>query len=144
MINKPFEILMVEDNPADARLTQEAFKGSEVHSVLSVVKDGVEAMAFLRRTGCYANVGRPDLIFLDLNLPRKDGLEVLSEIKGDASLRRIPVVVLSTSCAEKDILRSYDLNANCYIVKPADLEQFFEVIRSTERFWLITVTRSPR
>jgi CheY-like chemotaxis protein len=144
MIGKLCEILMVEDNAGDVRLTQEAFKTSKVHSVLSVVKDGVEAMAFLHRTGSYVNAQRPDLIFLDLNLPRKDGREVLAEIKGDAELRRIPVVVLTTSRADRDIITAYDLNANCYIVKPSDLDQFFEVIRSTEHFWLTTVTPSPK
>jgi two-component system, chemotaxis family, response regulator Rcp1 len=144
MKDNHLEILLVEDNPADVRLTQEAFRVSKVHSVLSVVRDGVEAMDFLRRAGSYTDAGRPDLIILDLNLPRKDGREVLAEIKGDAKLRRIPVVILTTSRAEKDIIRCYDLNANCYIVKPSDLDQFFEVIHMMERFWLTTVTRSPQ
>jgi two-component system, chemotaxis family, response regulator Rcp1 len=144
MTDNLLEILLVEDNPADVRLTQEAFRASKVHSVLSVVRDGVEAMDFLRRAGSYENAGKPDLIILDLNLPRKDGREVLAEIKGDGQLRRIPVVILTTSRAEKDIIWCYDLNANCYIVKPSDLDQFFDVIHRMERFWLTTVTRSPQ
>jgi chemotaxis family two-component system response regulator Rcp1 len=144
MTDAPFEILLVEDNPADVRLTREAFRSSPGKSVLNVVKDGVEAMAFLRREGGYANAGRPGLILLDLNLPRKDGREVLAEIKADAELKRIPVVVLTTSRAERDVVTSYDLNANCYIVKPADLDEFVDAICSTERFWLDIVTRSPR
>ena len=144
MTDEPFEILMVEDNLADVRLAQQAFKNSSARIVLRVVRDGVEAMAFLRREGGYANASRPSLIFLDLNLPRKDGREVLAEIKADAELRRIPVVVLTTSRAERDIVTSYDLNANCYIVKPADVDRFFDVISSMERFWLETATKSPR
>lgn len=144
MSDEPFEILMVEDNLADVRLAQRAFKNSNARTVLRVVRDGVEAMAFLRREGAYADAGRPGLIFLDLNLPRKDGREVLAEIKADAELRRIPVVVLTTSHAERDIVTSYDLNANCYIVKPADVDRFFDVMSSTERFWLETATKSPR
>jgi CheY-like chemotaxis protein len=144
MTHSPFEILMVEDNPADVRLTREAFRCSPANSSLSVVRDGVEAMAFLRREGDFAGAARPGLILLDLNLPRKDGREVLAEIKADAELKRIPVVVLTTSRAERDVVASYDLNANCYIVKPADLDEFIEVICSTERFWSDTVTRSPR
>jgi two-component system, chemotaxis family, response regulator Rcp1 len=144
MTDEPFEILMVEDNLADVRLAQQAFKNTKARTVLRVVRDGVEAMAFLRREGGYADACRPGLIFLDLNLPRKDGREVLAEIKADAELRRIPVVVLTTSRAERDIVTSYDLNANCYIVKPADVDRFFDVISSTERFWLETATKSPR
>ena len=144
MLESDVEILLVEDNPADVRLTREAFKSSKIHSVLNVVKDGVEAMDFLHRAGSFTAVTRPDLIFLDLNLPRKDGREVLAEIKGDADLRRIPVVVFTTSRAENDIVKSYDLNANCYIVKPADVDEFFAVVRSAEDFWLSTATRSPK
>jgi two-component system, chemotaxis family, response regulator Rcp1 len=144
MTNKPLEILLVEDNPADVRLTREAFKNSKLQSVLNVVKDGVEAMAFLRRSGTYTDAAKPDLILLDLNLPRKDGREVLAEVKGDADLKRIPVVILTTSRAEKDVITSYDLSANCYIVKPADFDQFFEVIHTAEHFWLTTVTRPSR
>ncbi len=137
------EILLVEDNPGDVRLTVEAFKEARVLNNLSVVPDGVEALAFLRRQGAYCDARRPDIIFLDLNLPRKDGREVLAEIKGDESLRRIPVVILTTSQAEQDVLRSYDLHANCYITKPLDLDQFMEVIHSVEGFWL-TVVKLPR
>ena len=141
---KPMEILMVEDNPADVRLAQEAFRDGKIRNVMHVVKDGVEAMAFLRRREKYSQSPRPDLIFLDLNLPRKDGREVLAEIKEDDELRRIPVVVLTTSRAELDIVKSYNLHANCYVVKPVDLDKFIEVIRSIEQFWLTAVTLSPR
>jgi len=144
MTDKPLAILLVEDNPADVRLAREAFKTSTIQSNLNVAKDGVEAMDFLRRAGSFTNAARPDLIFLDLNLPRKDGREVLAEIKGDAQLKRIPVVILTTSRAEKDIVASYNLNANCYIEKPADLQRFFEVIHCAERFWLTTVTLAPQ
>ena len=137
------EILLVEDNPGDVRLTVEALKEAKVLNNLSVASDGVEALAFLRRQGVYRDARRPDLIFLDLNLPRKEGREVLAEIKGDESLRRIPVVVLTTSQAEQDVLRSYDLHANCYITKPLDLDQFMEVIHSVEGFWL-TIVKLPR
>ena len=143
-MDKHFEILLVEDNPADVRLTREAFKASKAQNNLRVTKDGVEAMDFLAGERVHIDAARPDLILLDLNFPRKDGREVLAEIKGDEDLKRIPVIVLTTSCADKDILASYDLNANCYIVKPADIDQFFEAIRSTEHFWLTTATRSPR
>ena len=143
-MDKHFEILLVEDNPADVRLTREAFKTSKAQTILSVVKDGVEAMNFLHHRDSYVDAARPDLIFLDLNLPRKDGREVLAEIKADEDLKRIPVIILTTSRAERDIMASYNLNANCYIAKPADIDQFFEAIRSTEQFWLTTATRSPR
>jgi two-component system, chemotaxis family, response regulator Rcp1 len=136
------EILLVEDNPGDVRLTIEALKEAKVLNNLSVASDGVEALAFLHRQGRYCDVHRPDLIFLDLNLPRKDGREVLAEIKQDSSLRRIPVVVLTTSQAEQDVLRSYDLHANCYITKPLDLDQFMDVIHSIEGFWL-TIVKLP-
>lgn len=139
---RPIEILLVEDNPGDVRLTIEALKEGKVRNNLSVAKDGVEALAFLRREGSFAEATRPDLILLDLNLPRKDGREVLAEIKEDAVLRRIPVVVLTTSKAEEDILRTYDLHANCYITKPVDLEQFISVVRSIDDFWL-SVVRLP-
>lgn len=134
--SKLVEILLVEDNPGDVRLTIEALKEAKVLNHLSVAGDGVEAVDFLRRRTPYENAPRPDLILLDLNLPRKDGREVLMEIKQDPHLRRIPVVVLTTSQAEQDIARSYDLHANCYISKPVDLDQFMEVIRSVEGFWL--------
>jgi len=133
------EILLVEDNPGDVRLTQEALKDNKVHNHLHIVGDGVEALAFLRKEGQYAGSPRPDLILLDLNLPKKDGRQVLAEIKADTQLRRIPVVVLTTSKAEEDILRVYDLSANCYITKPVDFEQFIRVVRSIEDFWLAMV-----
>ncbi|NVJ00796.1 response regulator [Myxococcus sp. AM009] len=140
----PIEILLVEDNPGDVRLTIEAFKEGKVSNRLSVARDGVEALSFLRRQGAYADAARPDLILLDLNLPRKDGREVLAEIKVDPALRRIPVVVLTTSKAEEDILRTYDLHANCYIAKPVDLEQFISVVRSIDDFWLSVVRLPPK
>jgi CheY-like chemotaxis protein len=140
----PVDILLVEDNPGDVRLTQEALREGKIRNRLTVAKDGVEALAVLRREGPHAHVPRPDLILLDLNLPKKDGREVLAEIKADESLRRIPVVVLTTSKAEEDILRTYDLHANCYISKPVDLEQFIEVIKSIDDFWLTVVRLPPR
>jgi len=133
------EILLVEDNPGDVRLTREAFNGGKLQNKIHVVGDGVEAMAFLRKEGEYADAPRPDIILLDLNLPKKDGREVLSEVKTDDDLKLIPVVVLTTSEAEQDILRSYALHANCYITKPVDLEQFFSVVKSIEGFWLSVV-----
>ena len=139
-VGRPIEILLVEDNPGDVRLTIEALRESKVRNNLHLARDGVEAMAFLRREGAFADAVRPDLILLDLNLPRKDGREVLSEVKADASLKFIPVVVLTTSTAEQDVLRSYELQANCYISKPVDLEQFITVVRSIEDFWLTIVT----
>ena len=141
-LGRPIEILLVEDNPGDVRLTIEALKEGKVRNRLSVARDGVEALAFLRREGAHATAPRPDLILLDLNLPRLDGREVLAEIKVDARLRRIPVVVLTTSKAEEDILRTYDLHANCYINKPVDLDQFISVVRSIDDFWL-SVVRLP-
>ncbi|WNG23629.1 response regulator [Cystobacter fuscus] len=141
-LGRPIEILLVEDNPGDVRLTIEALKEGKVSNRLSVARDGVEALAFLRREGPHASAPRPDLILLDLNLPRRDGREVLAEIKADARLRRIPVVVLTTSKAEEDILRTYDLHANCYINKPVDLDQFISVVRSIDDFWL-SVVRLP-
>jgi len=136
---RPIEILLVEDNPSDVRLTVEALKEGRVSNKLSVVKDGVEAMAFLRRTGKFKNAPRPDLILLDLNLPKKDGREVLAEIKKDAKLKLIPVVILTTSKAEKDVLKTYKLHANCYIPKPVDLERFITVVKAIENFWLSVV-----
>ncbi len=133
---KPIEILLVEDNPGDVRLTIEALKEAKVINHLTVVKDGVEALAFLRRQGSYTTAPRPHLILLDLNLPRKDGREVLADIKTDDNLKRIPVVVLTTSQDEQDVLKSYNLHANCYITKPVDLDQFVRVVRSIEDFWL--------
>lgn len=137
---KPIDILLVEDNPGDVRLTLEAFKECKVNNNLHVVWDGVEAISFLRQEGKYIDASRPDLILLDLNLPRKDGREVLAEIKSDNELKYIPVVVLTTSYAEEDILKAYGLNANCYVNKPVNLDQFFKVVKSIENFWLTIVT----
>jgi CheY-like chemotaxis protein len=139
---KPVEILLVEDNPGDVRLTIEGLKEGKVNNNLYVVEDGVEAIAFLRREGKYSEAVRPDLILLDLNLPKKDGREVLTEIKADKDLRTIPVVVLTTSEAEQDILKAYMLHANCYITKPVDLEQFISVVSSIEDFWF-TIVKLP-
>lgn len=141
--NRPVEILLVEDNPGDERLTREALKEGKVYSNLHWVKDGVEAMEFLRHQGKYANVPRPDIILLDLNLPKKDGREVLQDIKNDDALKRIPVVVLTTSKAEEDVLRTYNLHANCYVTKPVDLEKFIVVVKSIDVFWLTVVTLPP-
>jgi len=140
----PVEILLVEDNEGDARLAQEALRDSKIINNVSVVEDGVEAMAFLHKRGKYANSSRPDLVLLDLNLPKKDGREVLAEIKADDDLKRIPVVILTTSKAEEDIIRSYDLHANCYITKPIDLTQFMKVVKSIEDFWLTVVKLPPK
>ncbi len=136
----PVEILLVEDNPGDVRLTREALKEGKVYSNLHWAKDGVEALEFLRRQGKFADVPRPDIILLDLNLPKKDGREVLSETKNDDELKRIPVVILTTSKAEEDVLRSYELHANCYVTKPVDLEKFIVVVQSIDKFWLTVVT----
>ena len=140
---RPIEILLVEDSPSDTELTVEALKDFKVRNHVSIVEDGVQAMQFLRRQDPYAGVPRPDLIMLDLNLPRKDGREVLADIKGDDHLKTIPIVVLTTSHAEQDILRAYQLNANCYINKPVDFNQFLEVVRCIESFWLYVVTLPP-
>ena len=140
----PVEILLIEDSPSDTELTIEALKEAKVRNNLSIVEDGVQAMEFLRRQGKFAGAPRPDLIMLDLNLPRKDGREVLAEIKADADLRSIPVVVLTTSRAEQDVLRAYQLNANCYITKPVDFEQFLKVVHSIEAYWLLVVTLPPK
>jgi len=136
----PVEILLVEDNPGDVRLTKEALKEGKVYSNLHWAKDGVEALEFLRRKGSFGDVPRPDIILLDLNLPKMDGREVLAEIKQDDDLMRIPVVVLTTSKAEEDVLRSYALHANCYVTKPVDLEKFISVVQSIDKFWLTVVT----
>ena len=141
--SRPIEILLVEDNLGDVRLTIEALKEGKVLNKLNVVKDGVEAMEFLHKQGKFSKAVRPDLILLDLNLPRKDGREVLAEIKGDPNLRRIPVVILTTSKSEQDILKTYDLHANCYITKPVDLSQFLKVIQSVKAFWLTIVNLPP-
>jgi CheY-like chemotaxis protein len=136
---RPVEILLVEDNPGDARLTREALKEGKIRNSLHHAIDGVEAMAFLRREGKHQSAPVPDIVLLDLNLPRKDGRQVLSEMKQDARLRSIPVVVLTTSEAEQDIVRTYELHANCYITKPVDLEKFIDIIRAIEDFWLAVV-----
>jgi two-component system, chemotaxis family, response regulator Rcp1 len=139
----PIEILLVEDSPSDTELTLEALKDFKVRNHVSVVEDGVQAMQFLHRQDPYAEALRPDLIMLDLNLPRKDGREVLADIKSDDQLKTIPIVVLTTSRADQDILRAYQLNANCYINKPVDFNQFLDVVRSIESFWLFVVTLPP-
>ncbi len=139
----PAEILLVEDNPGDARLTREAFKDCKLLNALHHVEDGVEAMAFLRREGPYATRPRPDLILLDLNLPGKDGRAVLAEIKRDEQLKHIPVIILTTLDDEQDVLKAYQLQANCFITKPIALARFIEVVRSIEEFWL-TIVRLPR
>jgi len=138
----PIEILLVEDNPGDVRLTKEALKDAKVRNNLRVAMDGVEALAFLRKQGKHAAAPRPDLILLDLNLPKKNGREVLEEIKQDSALQHIPVVILTTSQAEQDVLESYRLRANAYVTKPVDLEQFLKVVGSIEEFWLEIVKLS--
>lgn len=140
--NRAIDILLVEDNPGDVRLTQEAFKEAKLRNALQVCTDGEQALAYLRREGEHAAATRPDLILLDLNLPKVDGREVLEAIKADPALRHIPVVVLTTSSADEDVLRVYELAGNCYITKPVDFESFIGVIRSIEDFWL-TVVRLP-
>lgn len=142
---KTIEILLVEDNPADVELTIQALKEGRIynHTSISVVEDGVEAMAFLRKEGKYSDSPRPDLILLDLNMPRMDGREVLMEIKQDPDLKIIPIAILTTSKAEEDILKSYDLQANCYITKPVDLEQFIETIKLFKQFWFAVVSLPP-
>ncbi len=132
-------ILLVEDNPGDVRLTREALREAKMHNTLSVAEDGVEALAFLRREPPFEAAPRPDLILLDLNLPRKDGREVLQELKADPVLRMIPVVVLTTSEAEEDVLRSYELHANCYVQKPVDLNRFIQIVQQIEGFWFSIV-----
>lgn len=138
--SRPVEILLVEDNPGDVRLTREALKDGRVLVNLTVASDGVEAMEVLRAEGDHSNRRLPDLILLDLNLPRKNGREVLEEIKADDDLKRIPVIVMTTSKAEQDIHKAYTLNANCYVTKPVDLDEFLNVVRSIEDFWLTIVT----
>ncbi len=142
--SEPIEILLIEDNAGDARLAEEALKESKVRNKLHHVRDGVEAMQFLQRRQEYAHVPPPDLILLDLNLPRKDGREVLAEIKEDPELRLIPVVVLTTSEAERDLLKSYDLHANAFVVKPIDLDRFIEIVQTIESFWFTVVKLPPR
>jgi chemotaxis family two-component system response regulator Rcp1 len=139
----PVEILLIEDNPGDVRLTREVLREGKMRNTLRVASDGEEAMAMLRREGPHSEAPRPDVILLDLNLPKKDGRQVLAEIKADPDLHRIPVVILTTSKAEEDVLKSYDLNANCYITKPVDLDQFIQVVRMIENFWLTIVVLPP-
>jgi chemotaxis family two-component system response regulator Rcp1 len=141
--SRPVEILLVEDNPGDVRLTREALQEGKVRNHLSVAADGVEALAFLRREPPHGDAPRPDLILLDLNLPKKDGREVLEAIKADPSLRNIPVVVLTSSQAEQDILRVYGLHANCYVTKPVDFDQFIHVVKTIEEFWFTIVKLPP-
>ena len=141
---RPIEILMVEDNPGDVRLTKEALKDAKVSNTLHVVEDGVAALDFLYRRGEYATAPRPDLVLLDLNLPKKNGREVLEEVKQDPQLKMIPVVILTTSQAEEDVLRAYSLHANCYITKPVDFSKFIKIVRTIEEFWLTVVTLPPR
>ncbi len=139
----PIEVLLVEDNPGDAQLTRIALEESKISIHLNVVEDGVEAMAFLRKQEKYVKAAHPDIVLLDLNLPRKDGREVLAEIKGDEKLKRIPVVILTTSQAEEDILKAYNLCANCYITKPVDFDQFVKIVQSIENFWFAIVKLPP-
>jgi two-component system, chemotaxis family, response regulator Rcp1 len=139
----PMEVLLVEDSPGDVRLTREALRDAKVHINLHVAADGTQAMAFLKREGAHASAPRPDLILLDLNLPKKDGREVLGEIKQSPTLKSIPVVILTTSASDADILRSYLLHANCYITKPVDLKGFLSVVKSIDNFWL-SVVKLPR
>jgi chemotaxis family two-component system response regulator Rcp1 len=141
--SRPIEILVVEDNPGDVRLLRETFQEGKISNRISVVEDGVEALGFLRREGKYDSAPRPDLILLDLSLPRKSGQEVLAEFKQDAELKRIPVCVITSSAAEKDIMQAYENYVNCYLTKPVDLEQFIGVVRSVEDFWLSIVKLPP-
>jgi two-component system, chemotaxis family, response regulator Rcp1 len=141
---RPIEILLVEDSPSDAKLTMEALEAGKIANNLNHVIDGVDAMDYLRQRGKYSKAKRPDLIMLDLNLPRMDGRDVLRQLKSDASLRTIPIIVLTTSRADKDILQSYELNANCYITKPVDFPNFIDVVKSIEQFWLTVVTLPPK
>ena len=144
LTGRPVEILLVEDDPADVLLTQESLLGSKIRNNLHVVDDGVEALAFLRQEDTYRDVPRPDLILLDLNMPRKDGREVLADIKEDPGLKAIPVAVLTTSSQDEDILKSYELHANCYITKPVGLEQFATVVQSLDDFWFTIVKLPPK
>ena len=138
------DVLLIEDNPGDVRLTQEALRDGKMINKLSVVSDGVDALDYLRQKGRYGGAMRPDLILLDLNLPRKDGREVLTEIKADPDLKRIPVVVITSSKSDEDVLRSYNLHANCYITKPVDLAEFIRVVKSIEEFWMGIVKLPPK
>ncbi len=143
MNSNPIQILLVEDNPGDVRLTQESLHDSKIKNLLHVVMDGVEAIAFLRQEGQYADAPRPDVVLLDLNLPKKSGHEVLTEVKNDPNLKTIPIVILTTSDAEEDILESYENHANCYITKPVDLEQFIKIVETIEDFWF-TIVKLPK
>ena len=138
------DILLVDDNLGDVLLTKEALKGAQVRSTVSVANDGVEAMQFLKREGKFENAPRPDLVFLDLNMPKKNGAEVLAEMKGDSSLRLIPVVILTSSDADDDVLKAYRLHANCYVTKPADLDQMIKAVQAIDNFWMSTVRLPPR
>jgi len=140
---KPINILLIEDSLADIRLTQEVFKEGKINNTLSIVMDGEDALVYLRKSGKFKNVQTPDLVLLDLNIPKKDGRQVLAEIKADSTLKVIPVIILTTSAAEQDILNTYAHHANCYIMKPVNLEQFIKVIRSIEEFWL-TIVKLPQ
>jgi len=142
--SRQIEILLVEDNPGDARLTQEAMRAAKMTNVLHVVEDGEQAMEFLRRRSRFKDAPRPDLILLDLNLPKKDGRSVLAEVKTDPDLRRIPVVVLTTSRSEEDVLQAYDMHANAYVTKPVNLEQFMRIVALIDEFWLKVVTLPGR
>ena len=142
-VHKPIEILLVEDSPADILITREAFADAKLLNTLHVVEDGVKALEFLRREGSYASSPRPDLILLDLNLPRKNGREVLAEIKGDSEFKSIPVVILTTSNADEDILKAYDLHANCYVVKPVGFDNFLKAVQSIQNFWFSIVVLPP-
>jgi two-component system, chemotaxis family, response regulator Rcp1 len=141
---KPIEILLVEDSPSDAELTKKALETGKIANNLNRVVDGVEAMEYLRQKGKFAKAAKPDLIMLDLNLPRKDGREVLRAMKNDPSFKTIPVIVLTTSSSDKDVLQSYEFNANCYITKPVDFERFIDVVKTIEKFWLTVVTLPPK
>ena len=141
--HRPVQILLVDDDPVDVRLTQEALREGKVFASIESVFDGVEAMAYLRREGPYGKARKPDLILLDLNMPRKDGREVLSEIKSDPALRHIPVVILTTSSADQDVIKTYDLGANAYVVKPVDLDQLVTIVQKIEEFWF-TIVKLPR
>lgn len=138
------DILLVDDNLGDVLLTKEALKGAQVRSTVSVANDGVEAMQFLKREGKFENAPRPDLVFLDLNMPKKNGAEVLAEMKGDSSLRLIPVVILTSSDADDDVLKAYRLHANCYVTKPADLDQMIKAVQAIDNFWMSTARLPPR
>jgi two-component system, chemotaxis family, response regulator Rcp1 len=143
-LTTPIEILLVEDSPADILITREAFQDARLLNTIHVVEDGVRAMEFLHRQGSYASAPRPDLILLDLNLPRKNGREVLAEIKEDPEFKSIPVVILTTSSADEDVLKAYDLHANCYVIKPVGFDNFLKAVQSIENFWFSVVTLPPK